>query len=677
MILQWTVRGALLAVIAIAALVASALPASAIVVHLAGDKALSYQPLRGATSRLSVKPFDAFFTNLDYNGGPVMPSNTNYTVYWSPSGPSAYPAGYQTGVNGYLEDLAHDSGGTANVDSVSSQYNDTSGKFAEYDSHFGGALLDTHPYPKNGCTQATICLTDAQIQTELTRFVEAEHLPMDLTHEYFLLTPPKVESCFEASGEECSAGSSKPVYCAYHGNIPVAGGELIYANDPYVTGNGGCDDGNHPNGPSDGALEGGLSHEHNESITDPEPNNAWTDFGGPEPGEIGDKCGGETGAPLGETGSHATYNQVINGHFYWYQEEWSNQSHGCLQRLSFSGERPVATFRVIAESPTNLRFDATGSTAPGGVKHYNWQFNEERGGPGVPVETTGPALSNVLPAGSHTVALTVFAADGSSIGTARTITVGGKGPTAAFSVGASPTAGEAVSFDGSSSTDPGGKVTSYAWEFGDGSTQTGASPSHVFAYAGTYEVKLTVLGSDGLSASKTQSVVVAAPAGGGGETGGSGGGTSGGTSTTTGESVVVLKAGLPPPVALTASVALGVSSVPVQGNGQAGFRLTCSGNAPICAGQIKVTIRLTSGRHRHRRMRMRSVTIATGAFAVQSGRSTAVSIRLNTNGLARLRAAKGNLSATATIFKSSPAPALTQSRTIRLALQKRGSKGHP
>ena len=28
----------------------------------------------------------------------------------------------------------------------------------------------------------------------------------------------------------------------------------IYANDPYVTGNRGCDDGNHPNGPSDGAL---------------------------------------------------------------------------------------------------------------------------------------------------------------------------------------------------------------------------------------------------------------------------------------------------------------------------------------------------------------------------------------------------------------------------------------
>ncbi len=120
-----------------------------------------------------------------------------------------------------------------------------------------GAIIDTDPYPANGCTRATICLTDAQLQAELTSYIDAHGLPHDLTHEYFMLTPPGVESCFEASGRECSAGSSKPVYCAYHGNIPLAGGEIIYANDPYVTGGMGCDDGNHPNGkPSDGGAGG-------------------------------------------------------------------------------------------------------------------------------------------------------------------------------------------------------------------------------------------------------------------------------------------------------------------------------------------------------------------------------------------------------------------------------------
>jgi len=147
-----------------------------------------------------VSRFDAFFKNLDYNGGPVMTSNTNYTLYWSPGGASAYPAGFITGVNTYLKDLEHDSRGHQNVDSVASQYNDAAGEFAEYNSKFGGELLDKHAYPANGCTRAPKCLTDKQIQEELVRFIAEEHLPTGLNHEYFVLTPEGVESCFEAAG---------------------------------------------------------------------------------------------------------------------------------------------------------------------------------------------------------------------------------------------------------------------------------------------------------------------------------------------------------------------------------------------------------------------------------------------------------------------------------------------
>ena len=50
------------------------------------------------------------------------------------------------------------------------------------------------------------------------------------------------------------------------------------------------------------------------------------------------------GTPLGKAPDGASYNQVINGHFYWYQEEWSNQGDECLQRLTFAGEEPTATF---------------------------------------------------------------------------------------------------------------------------------------------------------------------------------------------------------------------------------------------------------------------------------------------------------------------------------------------
>jgi hypothetical protein len=151
-------RCVLVLVLALAACVLAAGSASApaVIVHLANGRTLSYQPLRGAGT---IAPLDKFFSNLDYNGGPVMTSNTNYAFYWDPSGGAAYPSDYAPGMNQYLTDLAHDSGGQQNVDSVSVQYNDAAGEFANYESHFGGAIVDTAPYPANGCTRAKVCLT--------------------------------------------------------------------------------------------------------------------------------------------------------------------------------------------------------------------------------------------------------------------------------------------------------------------------------------------------------------------------------------------------------------------------------------------------------------------------------------------------------------------------------------
>ena len=61
-------------------------PADAVVAQLPGGQTLSYQPIRGAAtiepSAHSLSSLD--FTDLDYDGGPVMASNTNYTLYWRP-----------------------------------------------------------------------------------------------------------------------------------------------------------------------------------------------------------------------------------------------------------------------------------------------------------------------------------------------------------------------------------------------------------------------------------------------------------------------------------------------------------------------------------------------------------------------------------------------------------------
>ncbi len=482
------------AAIAVSAIAASS--ASAVLLKLSNGQTVSYQPLRNAAA--GPRTFDSAFGNMDYNGGPVMPSNTDYIVFWSPGGRSAYPAEYISGLDRYFRDLAHDNGGHNNTDSVSTQYNDATGAFVKYAVTFGGGLIDTHPYPKSQCPvngAVVECMTDRQIEQELERFVSEHHLKRDLTHEYFVMTPPHVENCFSDNPNAapayggCSAGeepASLGLYCAYHQNTLISP-MMFYANDPFVVGIPGCDDGNHPNGPSDGALEGGLSHEHNESITDPIPNDAWTNGSGANQGqEIGDQCDGQMGTPLG-THNGAMYNQVINGHFYWYQEEWSNQGHTCLQRFTLDSGEPTAKYTVTAGGGTTMMFDATDSSAPGGIADFSWQFNDAFAAQ--TVEQTTPTISHTFPeAASYSTGLAVFRPNGLSVGTGGIVTTGHNGFTPGFTFSPdSPSAGQTVTFSGLTvlSRKP---VSVYLWEFGDGSTGSGPKPTHEYAKPGTYKV---------------------------------------------------------------------------------------------------------------------------------------------------------------------------------------------
>ena len=66
-----------------------------------------------------------------------------------------------------------------------------------------------------------------------------------------------------------------------------------------------------------------------------------------------------------------------------------------------------------------------------------------------------------------------------------------------------------VVFDGSGSTDPDGDPLTYEWDFGDGTTGSGMTPSHTYGELGNYVVSLSV--SDGMttSALKTGLVTIA------------------------------------------------------------------------------------------------------------------------------------------------------------------------
>jgi PKD repeat protein len=66
-----------------------------------------------------------------------------------------------------------------------------------------------------------------------------------------------------------------------------------------------------------------------------------------------------------------------------------------------------------------------------------------------------------------------------------------------------------LGFSAAGSSDPDDGIVSFAWNFGDGETATGTTPSHAFARAGTYTVTLTVTDHGGLTATDTARVTVA------------------------------------------------------------------------------------------------------------------------------------------------------------------------
>ena len=70
----------------------------------------------------------------------------------------------------------------------------------------------------------------------------------------------------------------------------------------------------------------------------------------------------------------------------------------------------------------------------------------------------------------------------------------------------------AITFDGRGSTDPDNDQLSYAWDFGDGTKGSGATPVHVYASAGTFVVLLAVDdGRGGTDTASTSASIQAAP----------------------------------------------------------------------------------------------------------------------------------------------------------------------
>ncbi|RIJ60147.1 PKD domain-containing protein [Clavibacter phaseoli] len=169
----------------------------------------------------------------------------------------------------------------------------------------------------------------------------------------------------------------------------------------------------------------------------------------------------------------------------------------------------VAPTAVVTATATDLtaKLDGSASTdADGTVASYAWDFGDGSTG-------TGPTPTHAYAAGgTYTVTLTVTDDKGLT-GTASTqvqVTAPpvNREPTAVI---ASTTTDLVANLDGRASSDPDGAIASWAWEFGDGTTGTGASIAHPYAKAGTYTVALTVTDDKGATGRTTASVTVTAP----------------------------------------------------------------------------------------------------------------------------------------------------------------------
>jgi WD40 repeat protein/uncharacterized caspase-like protein len=174
------------------------------------------------------------------------------------------------------------------------------------------------------------------------------------------------------------------------------------------------------------------------------------------------------------------------------------------QALSFGGTRLV----VEPRTGDRISFDASASTDPdGSIRSYAWDWESD--GTYDATSSVATAEQTFSASGSHRVTLRVTDDKGATAEVTKTIGIGVRQtPQASFSFAPSqPSIVDEVRFT-DASTDPDGQVSSWSWEFGDGTTSTDRNPTHTYSRKSSFTVKLTVTDNDGLTGTKSRTLTV-------------------------------------------------------------------------------------------------------------------------------------------------------------------------
>jgi YVTN family beta-propeller protein len=151
----------------------------------------------------------------------------------------------------------------------------------------------------------------------------------------------------------------------------------------------------------------------------------------------------------------------------------ANDESNSVSVIDTAANQVVGTAIKVGAAPTGIAITPDGRTA----------YVAESGAGGVsPIDLGTGSVGAPIPTGVNALAVAI---------------VPDQTPIASFSVGPA-TAGAPVPFDGSTSTDPDGRIATYAWSFGDGQTASGGpTASHTYAAPGTYNTTLTVDDGEG------------------------------------------------------------------------------------------------------------------------------------------------------------------------------------